>query len=531
MKNRLLFLFALLASAPAWGQNASVCTTSQNIALQGQRFEPVFAITLTSGDTCNLNFAPLLDPNLAQTITLKFIQSSTAPYAGSIAGGNWPDGIPSIPQTAGAIVFATCNVDTAGAYCFPSSGGGGGGSGVNSFNTRTGAVTLSAADVEAVGPITNSTSGNAATATQLANAPSNCPTGEATTGVNASGAAQNCFTPAGSNPLTALGQIYGGGASGVPTAIPAASGPAGVPETLVQTPGSQSAFNAPAVTIHQLAAGTNTMALTNCSGQYQAATSLGSAPTLNLIATSTYVGCRILVTNNSAYSVTITSNGSDTITYATSGAQTSYTLASGNSAGLTAQSGNWLLTPNPATSGSQAPTSNAQWTLSAGSPGQGNFGVGSVNGIFLFAIPAGPYVTQNVSNLTFIVATADATSSHYYDIGIYGPCAPGASSCPLVVDLGSGSQGVNLPSTGVITLPITQTKPTAIPSPAAGQWYYIAMTGNATTAQFDSSGHVLIPVTNGQSTTASTNGQLPSSIEIPSANWNATNMLTIAALP
>src|SRR5271154_566425 len=43
------------------------------------------------------------------------------------------------------------------------------GLGVTSFNTRTGAVTLAAADVNAVGGITNSTAGNAGTATLSAN--------------------------------------------------------------------------------------------------------------------------------------------------------------------------------------------------------------------------------------------------------------------------------------------------------------------------------------------------------------------------
>jgi hypothetical protein len=42
--------------------------------------------------------------------------------------------------------------------------------GVTAFNTRTGSVTLLAADVDSVGNITNNTSGNAATATLAANA-------------------------------------------------------------------------------------------------------------------------------------------------------------------------------------------------------------------------------------------------------------------------------------------------------------------------------------------------------------------------
>jgi hypothetical protein len=58
---------------------------------------------------------------------------------------------------------------------------------VTSFNTRTGAVTLTAADVDAVGNITNSTSGNAATATALAAAPSVLTSPAVAKGVDAQG--------------------------------------------------------------------------------------------------------------------------------------------------------------------------------------------------------------------------------------------------------------------------------------------------------------------------------------------------------
>ena len=67
---------------------------------------------------------------------------------------------------------------------------------VNSFNTRSGAVTLTAADVDAVGNITNSTSGNAATATALAAPPSNCGAGQSAYGISANGTALcNSRTP------------------------------------------------------------------------------------------------------------------------------------------------------------------------------------------------------------------------------------------------------------------------------------------------------------------------------------------------
>ena len=58
---------------------------------------------------------------------------------------------------------------------------------VTSFNTRTGGVTLTAADVDAVGNITNSTSGNAATATALAAAGTTLTSPAVAKGVDASG--------------------------------------------------------------------------------------------------------------------------------------------------------------------------------------------------------------------------------------------------------------------------------------------------------------------------------------------------------
>lgn len=70
--------------------------------------------------------------------------------------------------------------------------GSGSSSGVSSFNTRTGAVTLTAGDVNAVGAITNPTSGNAGTSTALAATPTLCSTGQAPTGVLANGNATGC---------------------------------------------------------------------------------------------------------------------------------------------------------------------------------------------------------------------------------------------------------------------------------------------------------------------------------------------------
>src|SRR6185437_3245482 len=83
----------------------------------------------------------------------------------------------------------------------------GGAAGVAGFDTRTGAVTLTASDVDAIGAITNSTSGNAGTATALATTPTQCPSTQIVTGVAANGDA-NCQDPLVSGP-TAIGAAPG----------------------------------------------------------------------------------------------------------------------------------------------------------------------------------------------------------------------------------------------------------------------------------------------------------------------------------
>ena len=65
-------------------------------------------------------------------------------------------------------------------------------SGVTSFNTRTGAVVLNQSDVNGVGTISNNTTGNAATASALAAAPSLCSSGQAPRGIVANGNATDC---------------------------------------------------------------------------------------------------------------------------------------------------------------------------------------------------------------------------------------------------------------------------------------------------------------------------------------------------
>lgn len=105
--------------------------------------------------------------------------ATTATTAGSLAG------TPSLCTTGQAPTGILANGNATGCAAIGSGG-------VTTFNTRAGAVTLLTADVNAVGAITNSTSGNAATATALAATPSLCTTGQAPTGVLANGNATGC---------------------------------------------------------------------------------------------------------------------------------------------------------------------------------------------------------------------------------------------------------------------------------------------------------------------------------------------------
>lgn len=126
-------------------------------------------------------------------------------------------------------------------------------------------------------------------------------------------------------------------------------------------------------------------------------------------------------------------------------------------------------------------------------------------------------ISLNFSKLLFQINTADATTTDFYDVGIYGPCAVGAS-CSLICDMGSGSQGVNETTTGTQDVSCTQATPVTLTPPPAGQFFFVATTGNAATAQYASpAGNLNIACA--RSATTSTSGQLPSAVAIPVGVW------------
>jgi hypothetical protein len=167
------------------------------------------------------------------------------------------------------------------------------------------------------------------------------------------------------------------------------------------------------------------------------------------------------------------------------------------------------------------PASNAAWSLYTGYGKANSVSVSATNAIDVWAIPNGPFVAQNLSYMDYIVNATDATGTEYYDLPIYGPCAPNTASCPLVVDLGNGTHGVNFATGGSIETAIHQAHPTTLATPGPGQWYYVAFTGNfaVTSASIYAAESGFVPVCYGVSSTTSTTGQAPATIEIPVASW------------
>jgi len=118
-----------------------------------------------------------------------------------------------------------------------------------------------------------------------------------------------------------------------------------------------------------------------------------------------------------------------------------------------------------------------------------------------------PYAVS-FSHIDYDVSTLDSSGSDNYDVGLYGPCAVNAASCPLVSHIGAQ----NLTSTGYKQASVTAG--TLQPG-----LYWIAITGNATTAQVATtsvSEWTACPSTN--SSTTSSGGALPSTIATPNCS-------------
>ena len=156
-------------------------------------------------------------------------------------------------------------------------------SGVSSFNTRSGAVTLTSADVDAVGAITNNTSGNANTATTSASATSattattatNATTAANATGINGASVppSQSCVGTNGSGQI--ITGSCGGGSSlnvlqttlGSSTTLSVGASCSPTTPCNVRVGGSVYAFTAPGnVSLSGATGSTNTFAYVTTAG-------------------------------------------------------------------------------------------------------------------------------------------------------------------------------------------------------------------------------------------------------------------------
>jgi hypothetical protein len=122
--------------------------------------------------------------------------------------------------------------------------------------------------------------------------------------------------------------------------------------------------------------------------------------------------------------------------------------------------------------------------------------------------------------LQFWIATPDGNTADFYDIGIYGPFTNSSqANVPLVFHVGAS----NFTTTGARSY---STSGTLNPG-----WYMLALTGNATVANF-TAGNVYAPLwtrtgTDGAGTcdtgTTSSGGVLPSTITACADNPGITN--------
>lgn len=204
----------------------------------------------------------------------------------------------------------------------------------------------------------------------------------------------------------------------------------------------------------------------------------------------------------SGSAVTLQTNGTN------NGSQSTLNLAAGSNITLTNSGGTVTIAGAGGSSGTLY--SWQPWLI------QGSNAGGMVaNKVYLEAVTSWPTASITLNEIDVDVNAADTTSADLYSVGIYGPCAPGAASCALA----AGSSATAFSATGLTRLPVTST---TLSAPPSGEYYYIAWTGNAGTAQLLlSPGQIVTPVIHQPSTTASSGGNLPSSIAIPAASWGS----------
>jgi hypothetical protein len=136
------------------------------------------------------------------------------------------------------------------------------------------------------------------------------------------------------------------------------------------------------------------------------------------------------------------------------------------------------------------------------------------NDIYLYA-DTGPSVPTQISTVAFRVTTLDASNN--VSVGLYGPCAPGSSACPIVCSTTAATYA----STGDKNVACSQGTVTFNPA-GAGQFYYISTTGVTSTAQYATSDGAITAYCSNAVPTSSA-GALPATLNIPAASWGRCN--------
>ena len=225
-------------------------------------------------------------------------------------------------------------------------------------------------------PLTANTTGTASNLSGTPALPNGTTATTQTTGDNTTKLATDAFVlaNAATNPLTAIGQVYGGGTSGTPTAI--AAGKTG--QILTSLNGATPSFSSPGVANGN---GGSSVTTTPYSIQCDSSTALvdrsttilfGSGASVVNIPAHTTSGCdqnmTFVLVNDGAGTLTVNRGGSDTFSVfdgsSATDAQTSFTFTSGQSAVVNNGTGAvWNARISKGSTGSVTSVSNSDSTL------------------------------------------------------------------------------------------------------------------------------------------------------------------------
>lgn len=195
------------------------------------------AISGTTGTFTGNVTAPTFTGNLSGSVTGGTISGMTGIFTGTVTAPTFSGALTGNASTATALAatpsqctggqFAVGITANGSANCGTPTGSGGmiwptGGAGIASYNGSSAwGTSYSATNTipsNFISTLNQSTTGNAATATALAAAPSQCTGGQFAVGITANGSA-NCSTPTGGG-----GNATSIGGSAIPTPLPAAPG-------------------------------------------------------------------------------------------------------------------------------------------------------------------------------------------------------------------------------------------------------------------------------------------------------------------